>query len=280
MSGGAPDARRADAGTRVVLVGAGNMGGALLRGWLGAWDRALTCHVVDPAPAALPDDPRVIHSPAPAALCPGIRPDIVVLAVKPGMVPGAAAALAPVLAPDTCVISVAAGVTVAAIRAAMGTLGHVARVMPSIGALAGYSVSAGYAEPGLPPGPAGLVTEMFSAIGQMTWLEQEDHLHLVTALSGSGPAYYFAFCEALRDAAVHMGLPPEAARHLSVGTAIAAGRLLARTPEPENLRRMVTSPNGTTAAGLAALAGGDALERLARATLDAARKRSVELSAT
>ena len=264
--------------TQVVLMGAGNMGSALLRGWVTAWDTKAAFHVIDPAPVNLSEHPRVALYATIRELPPKLVPDVVIIAVKPDKVADVIDALAHTVAAETCVVSVAAGVGIAAMRASLGVMGHVVRVMPNIGAMTGYSVSAGYAEPGVPKSLCDLLTGMFSSIGQMSWLDEEKHLHLVTALSGSGPAYYFAISEAMREAATGLGLSADTAHNLSVGTLISAGRLLAETPAPEDLRRRVTSPNGTTAAGLAALASEDRLGALVRATLKAAQKRSVELS--
>lgn len=262
----------------IVLVGAGNMGGALLRGWVANWKRPVRYHVVDPQAGSPVEHPQAACYRAPGELPTGLVPDVMIVAVKPDKLLPTLLELKSRIAPGTIVVSVAAGVGLTRIRSVLDGKGVLARIMPNIGATAGYSVSAGFAESGLPPDARDLLQEMFSSIGQMTWLAAEDQLHVVTAVSGSGPAYFFAFCEALCAAASRQGLPDEVAKSLAVGTAISAGRLLARSPEPEELRRRVTSPNGTTAAGLAALAAGGSFEQIVQDAVDAARLRSVALS--
>lgn len=265
---------------KVVLLGAGNMGGALLNGWIANWKRAAHFHVVDPVATTLAKHPQVTCYRDVAALPVGLSPDIVIIAVKPDKVLASLNQLKPYLDPATSVVSVAAGVTIGTIKAVLDPATPVMRIMPNIGAMAGYSVSAGFAGPEVPSRITDLLEDMFAAIGQMSWLEAEEHLHIVTAVSGSGPAYFLAFCEALCDAAAKQGLPAKTAKSLAVGTAVAAGRLLEANPQPESLRRMVTSPNGTTAAGLAVLMADDSLVQLVRDTVEAARERSVDLAGT
>lgn len=262
----------------IVLIGAGNMGGALLQGWIGSWQHEAAFHVIDPVAEASDRYPGVAFHAEAAALPAGLKPDVVILAVKPDKVVPALNEIAPHIGPATCIVSVAAGVGIDTIGTALPAGTPIARIMPNIGAMAGYAVSAGFAGPDVPQATEALLDDMFSAIGQMCWVENEDDLHTVTAISGSGPAYFFAFCETLRDAAMAHGLPAATAETLAVGTAISAGRLLEGSPTPEDLRHKVTSPNGTTAAGLAALARDNRLARLLDRTVDAAKARSVELS--
>ena len=265
----------------IVLVGAGNMGGALLKGWLTNWRGNARFHVVDPVKV-----PSARHDPAgrvqyvsridelPALL----HPELVVIAVKPDKVCAIAKSLDGYLTPDTIIVSVAAGVTTDSIRDAVPVAAPIVRVMPNIGAMVGYAVSAGFAGTEVPAVARRLVTELFASVGQMSWLDKEDDLHLVTAISGSGPAYYFAFCEAFIATAEAQGLSHDTGKLLAIGTAIAAGRLLAETSDPRRLREQVTSPNGTTAAGLEALeAGANSLNRCVGDAVVAASKRSVEL---
>lgn len=262
----------------IVLIGAGKMGGALLAGWIGNWHRGAAYHVIDPVLDASARHPKATYYIEAGALPSGLKPDIVIIAVKPDKVRPALTEIRPHLAPTTCVVSVAAGVGTDTIGAALEPGTPVARIMPNIGALAGHSVSAGVTGPGVPPETRALLDEMFSAIGQMAWLDKEDDLHIVTAVSGSGPAYVFAFCEALRDAAMTQGIPAAVAQALAIGTTTSAGRLLEDNPAPDALREMVTSPNGTTAAGVAALEKESRLALLLQDTVEAAKTRSIELA--
>jgi len=203
---------------------------------------------------------------------------VIVLATKPHMIPQAIDGLAQRIGPQTLIISVAAGVSVATIKLASSASQPVIRAMPNIGAMVGYSVTAGFASRDTDPQKRALAAMLFGAIGQFSWLEHEADLHTVTAISGSGPAYFFAMCEAMIAAAMQEGLPADTAKSLVLGTVTGSGRLLEQNPDPTLLRGTVTSPNGTTSAGLHALAENDALSRLVAAAVSAARNRSAELS--
>ena len=216
---------------QVLLIGAGNMGGALLRGWIENWHTgSASFHVIDPDPEAPARFPQARFYETADQLPADLLPDIVVVAVKPEKVIPILALIGMSFTSETCVVSVAAGVTIKQISAATLPDTPVVRIMPNIGATVGYSVSAGFAPAGVQDAIVETLDQMFSAIGQMTWVETEDNLHVVTALSGSGPAYYFAFCEAFRDAAVQQGLPVATAQRLAAGTCIAACRMLEYNP--------------------------------------------------
>lgn len=267
----------------ILLVGAGKMGSAMLRGWLDGFDQSTRFVVLDPnvsqdlSMAGNAPGDRVSYVKDVANLPSEYVPSIVVLATKPQMVHGVVQSLTSHLGQETTLISVAAGVHCDTIKGAAPAGTSVVRVMPNIGALVGYSVSAAFACSDTSGSQKAKVSALFEAIGKMTWLNNEEELHLATAVSGSAPAYYFAFCEAMIAAAQERGLAPEVARLLAIGTVTAAGHLLANDPDPAKLREMVTSPNGTTAAGLDALTADGVIAHLARETLDAAAKRSREL---
>ena len=256
----------------ILLVGAGKMGSAMLRGWLPNLDQSTRFVVLDPnagpdlTKAGHAPDDRILYFKNVSNLPSGFVPDIIVLATKPQIVQSVVQALRPHIGQETTLISVAAGVHCDTIRTAAPDGAAVVRVMPNIGALVGHSVSAVFACADTSDRQKTHVIAPFKAIGEMTWLSSEEDLHLATAVSGSGPAYYFAFCEAMIAAAQDRGLPLESAR-----------QLLANDPDPTKLREMVTSPNGTTAAGLDALTADGVIALTARNTLDAAAKRSREL---
>lgn len=270
----------------VILVGAGRMGGALLQGWIASAGPEFRFIAIDPNPiAALSDledglkqEGRFSCYDCIQSLPQGLKASVVVLATKPNSVLAAARDLAEFIKPDTIVISVAAGVDISAIEQVCPDGTPVLRIMPNIGALVGCSVSAGYAPTDIAATQKDLAAQLFAISGYLTWVNRETDLHIATALSGSGPAYYFAMCEEMIAAAVAIGLPKEIAERLAIGTVTASGQLLADTPAPDALREAVTSPNGTTEAGLNALSQDCTLRALVTNTLRAATQRSIELS--
>jgi pyrroline-5-carboxylate reductase len=252
---------------RLWLLGCGNMGGALLA----RWDGLVDPHIIDPSPRlALPGVPVTASAPD------GPGPDVLVLAVKPQLFAGAAAGLAARLRPDTLVISIMAGVTCM-------TLANVfpgrplVRTMPNTPARLGRGVTALWGA-GATGAQRAQAEALMAAAGATVWLDHEDQFDAVTAVSGSGPAYLFAFIEALTAAAEAEGLASDLAATLARATVTGAAAL-ADEPgaDPAALRVAVTSPAGTTAAGLGVLTGEDALGALLRATVAAATARSREL---
>jgi pyrroline-5-carboxylate reductase len=270
----------------ILLVGAGHMGGALLRGWIKNAGPGFRFVVLDPnaakAQSAIASETsesiEVSHCIAKEEIPRDLEVAAIVVATKPALVQDAIGSLTRFFQPTTALISIAAGVSVASLQEVSPAGTAVVRVMPNIGAMVGHSVSAGFASSNTSQEQRGLVTRLFEAVGQLTWLENEGQIHMATALSGSGPAYYFAVCEAMIAVSEQAGLPPLIAKALAIGTVTAAGELLDATPEPEHLREMVTSPNGTTAAGLEALLCSNTLNDLVRRALVAASQRSIELS--
>ena len=203
--------------------------------------------------------------------------DLVLLAVKPPLVPGLAAEIASALRPGTTVVSVAAGVTCASIEAALPAGTAVLRAIPNTPALIGLGIT------GLARGAAAGDDAAEAArwvFEQVGWVLEvpESRLDALTAVSGSGPAYLYLVIEAWTDAAVHRGFSPEEARRLVLGTVIGAAQLMETSGEDAaTLRHRVTSPNGTTAAAMEVLAGGD-LELLFDRALAAAQQRAAELA--
>jgi pyrroline-5-carboxylate reductase len=222
----------------LALVGGGRMGAALVGGLLAAgWapERLTVVEAVEGRRRELSEPPGGGGA---------------VLAVKPGDVPAAASALA--AASVQRVVSIAAGVRLAALEAALGRV-PVVRAMPNTPALVGSGVTA--IAPGSLAGEEDLAwaEEVLGAVGRVVRVG-EPLLDAVTGLSGSGPAYVFLVAEALIDAGVLVGLPRDLSTTLAVQTLLGAARLLAETGDtPEALRAAVTSPGGTTAAGLRAL---------------------------
>lgn len=266
----------------IGLVGAGAMGGALLNGWIdgGVMDPARSA-IFEPAAGA---DLHALSARVGFALNPPADPsmvgpfDVFVLAVKPQM----ADEVLPLfreLAVGAHVVSVMAGRSVGSIAALMGAEAKIARAMPNLPAMIGKGVSGLYAADHVDEAGRAMVTRLLAAVGETVWVGSEDALDFVTAISGSGPAYYFLLTEALTQAGIGLGLSRDDAAKLAKGTAIGAGAQMAQDDrDPAALREAVTSPGGTTAAALNVFDGaGEPLRALVKKAAEAAAKRAKEL---
>ncbi|HEX6612513.1 MAG TPA: pyrroline-5-carboxylate reductase [Rhodanobacteraceae bacterium] len=204
----------------------------------------------------------------------------VVLAVKPQMMRKVCENLAePLRETRPLLISIAAGVRIEQLERWLGAHLAIVRCMPNTPALIGAGASGLCANARVGAAQRALAERILNAAGIARWIEQESQMDVVTALSGSGPAYFFLLVEAMEDAAVQLGLPREAARALAVQTCLGAGRMLAEGGESAaTLRARVTSPHGTTQAALDAFAQGGFRELVQRA-MTAATRRGGELSA-
>jgi pyrroline-5-carboxylate reductase len=267
--------------TRVLLIGFGNMGQALVRGWLARGRDPATVGVVDPvsgaraAAAAL----GISASERVGAHAPAGAPDVVLIAVKPNQLASALRELAP-LAPESVFLSIAAGKTLAQLEAGLGQRAAVVRAMPNTPAAIGQAITALVANSAVTPEQRASCEELLAAVGATVWLDDESDMDAVTAVSGSGPAYVFLLIECLERAAIEAGLAPELARRLALGTVAGAGAYAAASGEPAaELRRRVTSPGGTTQAALEVLGAERGLADLISRAVRAAAKRSRELSA-
>ncbi len=255
----------------VLLVGCGRMGGAMARGWNGA-HRVL---VFDPMATTLPDGAERVEALEDVDVAGELA---VVLAVKPQVFGSVGASLRPLAAADALFVSIMAGITLNGLDDALGS-GRVVRTMPNTPAAIGQGITAAVAGRDVRMGDIATVNGLLEPTGQVVWLDDEAQIGAVTAVSGSGPAYFFRFTEALAKAGAEEGLPPELAMQLARATFTGAAALAgADVAELAELRRQVTSPGGTTAAGLAQMDAGDAIDRLARAVVDAAAARSRELA--
>ena len=263
---------------RLLLVGAGKMGGAMLDRWLeSGLDPARTA-VLDPfldesRAAALAGQGVTVHrNPPPETF------DLLIIAVKPQSMAETLKIVAPLAAPDALVVSIAAGVRLATLAEAFGKDAAVVRVMPNTPAQVGKGMSVAVVAGSLAPEKRSAVEALLDVVGESAWVEDEALIDAVTAVSGSGPAYVFLLAECLAKAAVEAGLPPDLAARLARQTVVGGGALLEASPDSAaKLRENVTSPNGTTAAALAVLMEPDGLERLLVKAVEAAHKRSVEL---
>lgn len=269
-----------DAGTdTILLAGAGRMGGAMLDGWLGRGVAASRVAVLDPFPS---DALKALCRERGVALNPGVASpvDAMMLAMKPQMLDGSAPAIEPWAGPGTAVVSILAGRTLADVAAHFPRAAGVVRAMPNLPAAVGRGIT-GMASDGRLSEPAlGRVAGWLGAVGRVERLSREDEIDMVTAVSGSGPAYVFLLAEALARAGERLGLPRDLAARLGRATVEGAGELLHRDPDaaPATLRQNVTSPGGTTAAALAVLMADDALGPLLDRAVEAAFRRAKELS--
>ncbi|ALN72754.1 pyrroline-5-carboxylate reductase [Aureimonas sp. AU20] len=263
---------------KLTLLGGGNMGGAMLRGWIAAGLDPSSVTVVDPRPSdaiAPLFEQGVRHS----TTAPAEPQDVVVLAVKPQLLDEAAAPLASSLVAGTLVISVAAGRTIASIEQLLGE--HpVVRAMPNTPALIGRGITGAFANARVDAHARAVADRLLSASGPVEWVRSEAEIDMVTAVSGSGPAYVFLLAEALAEAGAAAGLDPALAMRLARHTVAGAGELMIRAEEePSQLRRNVTSPKGTTEAALTVLmAEDDGFGPLLRRAVSAAKTRAEELS--
>jgi pyrroline-5-carboxylate reductase len=265
----------------IAVIGGGQMARALVGGWLARGADAASITVADPSAsqrdwlaAAFPGLRLEAGNEAAAA-----HGDVWLLAVKPQLLAGVARALAPCAAAQRpLVVSIAAGIRAADIARWIGPGAIVVRAMPNRPALVAAGATALYAAAEVPTTARNLATRLLEAVGSVVWVGSEAELDAVTALSGSGPAYFFLLMELLESAAIAEGLAPAVARRLALDTAAGAARLATGSADdPATLRQQVTSQGGTTAAALAVLESADLRGIVGRAVAAAAR-RSRELA--
>jgi pyrroline-5-carboxylate reductase len=256
----------------IVMLGCGRMGGAILRGLQSGGPREVW--IVDPAvaPSAGINVVRTL------AELPALADPTILLAVKPQVIGGLLPDLKPLASGGALFISIIAGLTVETMRTSLGEGARIVRAMPNTPAAVLQGITAALAGPGVGEGERRRADALLGAVGEVVWLQEEGLIDAVTAISGSGPAYFFRFAEALSQAGAALGLPPEIAERLARRTLEGAGALAASTERSlAELRAEVTSPAGTTAAGLARLDDGERLHRLVEETAKAAEARSREL---
>jgi pyrroline-5-carboxylate reductase len=178
--------------------------------------------------------------------------DLVVLAVKPQVMGAVCRDLAPHISPGVLVISIAAGIDCTRLSEWLGARTAIVRCMPNTPALVGAGASGLYAAPGVTAAQQKEAEAVLAAVGTVAWVDREDLMDAVTAVSGSGPAYFFLAMEAMIEAGVSQGLSPETARTLTLQTALGAAKLAQQSPDAvAELRRRVTSPGGTTEQAIA-----------------------------
>jgi pyrroline-5-carboxylate reductase len=259
----------------IALAGAGKMGGAMLTGWLAGGLDASRAVVIEPFPS---DDVKAL-----AAKGVRLNPthagtaDTLVVAVKPQMFRETGPALKKLVGPNTLVVSIMAGMTVAALEEVYG--GMVVRAMPNTPAAIGRGITVAVAAKNVAAAQRATADTLLRATGSVEWVDDEDLMDAVTAVSGSGPAYVFLLAEELARAGVEAGLPAELATKLARETVAGSGELLHRSDLPSaTLRQNVTSPGGTTAAALEVLMAKDGMQPLMIRAIAAATKRSKDLA--
>ncbi|GHA91022.1 pyrroline-5-carboxylate reductase [Algimonas arctica] len=263
-----------------LIVGAGNMGGALLSGWLkSSLVNARNLAIIDPNPgieAVYAIERGAKH----LADFDGIprNTKTILLAVKPQMFPQMRRQLAEALGEDVLIISIMAGISTQALKDAFPGA-DIVRAMPNTPAAIGKGVTAFTADPALKSEKVEAIKTLLGATGKVIRIETDEQINAVTAVSGSGPAYIFNLCEALAKAAQSIGLPPDVAAQLARETIIGASALLeASDQSPTELREAVTSPGGTTQAALDVLMADDGQGQLMRRAVVAALARAREFS--
>jgi pyrroline-5-carboxylate reductase len=266
----------------LLLAGAGNMGHALLAGWLAGGLEPGRIVVQDPAP-----QPHIrqeleargvpLHAQVPALPEP---PAVLLLAVKPQVMDEVLPQLARLAGGSTVVMSIAAGRSIASLEAHLAKATAVVRAMPNTPASVGRSITVAVGNANVTPVQRAACDRLLCAVGDVAWVDDEALIDAVTAVSGSGPAYVFYLAECLAEAGVAAGLALPLARQLARATVAGAGELLHRSVlDATALRRNVTSPGGTTAAALEVLAAeSGGLPELMRNAVAAAARRSRELA--
>ncbi len=267
---------------KVVLVGCGNMGFAMLEGWLGSGRLTASDTIVVEPVDALRERAGTLGVSvfADAAQLPeGLAPRLVVFAVKPQVILDVIPAYAR-FAGSATYLSVAAGTQIAAFQGALGPDAAIIRCMPNTPAAIGKGMMVTVDNGKVDAATNEFVEGLLSSNGRVATIPAEHLMDAVTAVSGSGPAYIFHFIECLTVAGETAGLPSETAKLLAMQTVFGAASLAAESgTEPGELRRQVTSPNGTTAAALSVFMDEDRLKTLVTEAVDAARRRSIELGA-
>jgi pyrroline-5-carboxylate reductase len=256
----------------IWLAGAGNMGGAMLRGWLGAGVDPAAITVIRPSGTPI-GNVRVLTGP-PAGEAP---PAVLVLAMKPQKLDDAVPALAPLADAGTLIVSVLAGVELASLAKRFPRHRAILRIMPNTPVSIGKGVALLHASDAAVKGEA---EALAAPLGLTEWIDDEAMFGAATSLSGCGPAFVFRMIDAMARAGEAQGLPAEQAARLALATMEGAALLAAGSDEtPGQLADRVASPGGSTRAGLNVLDADGALDALLRATLDASTRRNAEMAA-
>lgn len=256
---------------KILIVGCGNMGRAMLAGWLAGGLDPARFTIYDPGLDSAPHGTALVRE------FPAAPFDAVLLGVKPQMLGDVAPALAVLVGPETVLISILAGVELASLAERFPAAKAIVRAMPNLAAAIGKSPVA-LAAQRIDDADRTAVIALMAPLGTPQWLD-EAQFDLITALVGSGPAFVYRFIDALAAGATGLGLDAEAAQRFAVAMVEGASALAANSAQSSrDLAERVASPGGTTRAGLDVLDGDDALAQLIEQTLRRARDRGAELA--
>jgi pyrroline-5-carboxylate reductase len=263
---------------RLVLVGAGKMGSAMLDGWFARGLKPRQITVIEPHPTkavkALTRSGLKLNPKGKAA-----EVSAIVIAVKPQTAPEAVPILAGYVGARTLVLSIMAGRTIGFLEKSLPPGVAIVRAMPNTPAAIGRGITVAFANSGVSARQRKEASGLLAAIGKVEWISDEALMDAVTALSGSGPAYVFLLAEAMASAGIAAGLPPALATRLARETVAGSAELMYRSDlDAAALRENVTSPGGTTAAALDVLMGPDGFDRLVTQAITAATRRSRDLA--
>ena len=264
----------------IAFIGAGNMASSIIGGLIDAGHPAERISAADPYPPSLEKlrdiAPVAVHESNADAVA---TADVIILAVKPQVMAEACTSIArQVASSKALVISIAAGITIDTMQSRLGQQAAIVRCMPNTPALLGCGASGLYANEQVSAQQRQYAADILAAVGIITWVPTEQALDAVTALSGSGPAYFFLFMEAMIDAGCDQGLDRETARTLALQTGLGAARMaLENDVELVELRRRVTSPGGTTQAAVESFEQ-QGLRKLVTNAMQAANDRAGEMA--
>lgn len=262
--------------TPILIVGAGKMGTAMIRGWVKAGLGPITA--VEPTPSEALRALGIQLVPALDAIPAQIWRACVV-ALKPHIVRTEGAKLASIATRGTLMISVAAGTGTDVLHRLWGGSAAIVRAMPNLPGSIGRGISGLFAAPGVSGADRDFAATLLRAVGETVWVEEETLIDAVTAVSGSGPAYIFALVEAMTAAGIDAGLPSQTAAALARATVTGAGALLDADPKSAaELIRDVATPGGTTEAALKVLQASGGLPALLTEAVAAAKRRAEELA--
>jgi pyrroline-5-carboxylate reductase len=265
---------------KILLVGCGKMGSALLAGWLDQGIQGINVHAIEPfQDFAGPFIERGVtfHNTI-EEMDDSFAPDFVLFAVKPQMMDDVVPAYARFSGKSTF-ISIAAGKTIAYFESKLGGTAAIIRTMPNTPAAVRRGVTIACGNGNVENAAKDMCLALLTAVGEASWLEDESLIDAVTAVSGSGPAYVFLLAETMTQAGIEAGLSPEMAAQLAVQTVAGSGELLVQSDDDATtLRKNVTSPGGTTEAALSILMGENGVQYLMSKAIEKAVQRSKELA--
>lgn len=258
---------------KILIVGLGNMAGAMLDGWLVSGLEPGSFTAVDPVRENAPNGVNLLRK-----LPQGEPFDCIVLGVKPQILGDVAGELEELAGAETTVLSILAGTELATLQGHFPRAGAIVRTMPNLAASLRMSATTLFGA-GLDQVTRSKACDLVGRLGSAEWLESEDQFHSVTALAGSGPGFVYRFVETLAKAGEELGIAPDQAERLAKQMVAGASALAARSDtSPAELANRVASPGGTTQAGLDVLDAGDALARVISECLRAAHDRSIEMA--